>query len=241
VIVADVVEADGSDVPVVLGAAGERTIPSMDGQAPEPDSAEEEDTVEVPTARQPTVAVDDESRYLPQAPRRRRLARPLVVLLVLLLAAAAGLGGAYAWVRTQFYVGAAGEQVAIYQGLTDSLPAIPLSRVYEIQPLALAALPPYYAEQVRGNIEVPDLESARATVSELTAAAERCATPSPTSAPTPARTVTPSPVPTTPSVPTTPPAGSSATPVVTLSPAPTPASTRTPTPSPSGGPVAPEC
>ena len=36
VIVADVVEADGTDAPVVLGAAGERAIPSMDGQAPEP-------------------------------------------------------------------------------------------------------------------------------------------------------------------------------------------------------------
>jgi serine/threonine protein phosphatase PrpC len=244
VIVADVVEADGTDVPVVLGAAGERTIPTMDGPAPEPDSAdEEEDTVEASAARQRTVAEDDESRYLPQPPARRRLFRPLVGLLVLLLVAAAGLGGAYAWVRTQFYVGAAGERVAIYQGLADSLPAIPLSRVYESQPLALAALPPYYAEQVRSNIEVPDLESARATVSELTAAAERCATPSPTPTPTPARTVSPSPVRPTPSVATTPPAGSSATPVVTLSPGPTPGPslTPTPTPSPSGGPVAPEC
>ena len=246
VIVADVVEADGSAAPVVLGAAGERPIPSMDGQTPEPESAEEDaedDAVEAPAARQGTVAVDDESRYLPQAPGRRRLGRPLVGLLVLLLAAAAVFGGAYAWIRTQFYVGAAGERVAIYQGLADALPAIPLSRVYEIQPLALADLPPYYADEVRNTIEVPNLESAYTTVATLQAAAERCATPPPTPTPTPARTATPSPVPTTPSVASTPPAGSTATPVVTLSPGPTPGPTLTPSPTPSssGGPVAPEC
>src|SRR3712207_7615352 len=54
----------------------------------------------------------------------------------------------------------------------------------EVQQLTLAALPPHYQDLVRANIEVPDLASARATVSELAATAERCATPSPTPTPT---------------------------------------------------------
>jgi PPM family protein phosphatase len=237
VILADVVEADGSDAPVVLGAAGERTIPAVDGQAPEPTASDEEegeDENEPPPSRPAKVAVDDESRYSPRAPGRRRLRRRLVGLLVLLLVLGAGLGGAYAWTRTQFYVGAAGEQVAIYQGLTDALPAIPLSRVYEVQPLALAALPPYYQAQVRGKIEVPDLESARATVSQLRAEAERCATP-PTPPSTPPPRSTPPSAPTTPRVETPPVVTTS--PITTLSPRPTPASS----PGGSGGPVAPEC
>ena len=178
--------------------------------------------------------MDDESRYSPQAPGRRRLRRPLVGLLVLLLVLAGpGWASAYAWTRTQFYVGAAGEQVAIYQGLADSLPGIPLSRVYRVQPLALAALPPYYQDRVRGNIEVPSLESARATVAELTAAAERCATPPPTTPDAhshPARRH---------------PAGRDDTDAGcddhTARRPPPSTPTPTPTPSPSGGPVAPEC
>jgi serine/threonine protein phosphatase PrpC len=231
VIVADVVEADGTEAPVVLGAAGERTIPALDGQSP-PEPAEDdtdEEVVEPPIPEQPEVAVDDESRYSPQAPSRRRLRRPLLGLLVVLLLAAVGLGSAYAWARTQFYVGAAGEKVAIYQGLTESLPAIPLSRVYEIQPLAVAALPPYYQDKVRGNIEVANLAAARAAVSVLTAEAQRCASPSPS----PTSPVTPS---TTPMATTTPlqrtaspVASNSATPPVK------------PTPSSSDGSVAPEC
>jgi PPM family protein phosphatase len=234
VIVADVVEADGTAAALVLGAAGERTIPSLDGQAPEPiqdeEDEEEEEDDEEPDPDQPEVAVDDESRYSPRAPGRRRLRRPLLILLILLIVAGAGLASAYAWARSQFYVGVAGEKVAIYQGLADTLPAVPLSRVYQIQPLAVADLPPYYQDRVRGNIEVPSLESARITVNELMEAAKRCATQPPTPTPVPTPKPSASPVATSP------------TPAATARPstaAPSPPPTNTP--SPSGGPVAPEC
>jgi protein phosphatase len=197
VIIADVVDDDGTTAPVVLGAADERDIPTGNGigsVAVVVGDRDEDD--DAPGPRK--IADDDESRYTPRAPGRRRLVRPLVALLVLLLVASAGLGAAYAWTRTQFFVGVAGEQVAIYQGLADAVPAVRLSRVYEVQPLAVSALPSYYAERVRSNIEVPDLNSARVTVAELTSAAERCAaepTPKPTPRPTPVPTIKPTPVP----------------------------------------------
>ena len=193
VIVADVVADEGTDAPVVLGAAGERNIPEGNGTGRLPAADDGGGDVGSGSGKN---AVDDEARYTPRAPGRRRLVRPLIGLVVLLLVAAAGLGAAYAWTRTQFYVGVAGDRVAIYQGLADSVPAVPLSRVYEVQPLAVSDLPPYYADQVRGNIEVHSLASARATVAELTAAAERCtAEPTPTSVPTPEPTPRPTPAP----------------------------------------------
>ena len=87
---------------------------------------------------------------------------------MLLLVVAAGLGTAYAWTRTQYFVGAAGDHVAIYQGLSEGVPGINLSRVYEVQQLTMSELPPYYQEKVRANIDVDSLDSARETVLELT-------------------------------------------------------------------------
>jgi hypothetical protein len=75
--------------------------------------------------------------------------------------------------------------------------------VFEVQPLAVADLPPYYQEQVRGNIDVPSLETARETILQLMAAAERCAdqeppkkSPTPTAKPTGTRPPSPAPTPT---------------------------------------------
>ena len=103
----------------------------------------------------------------------------MIGVLVLVLVAVAGLGMAYAWTRTQYFVGADRDKVAIFQGLSESIPGLSLSRVYEVQQLTVGELPPFYQEQVRAKIDVPSLDSARATVAELGEAAKRCA-PQPT-------------------------------------------------------------
>ena len=92
---------------------------------------------------------------------------------------------AYGWTRTQYFVGADQDKVAIFQGLPEGLPGLSLSRVYEVQHLAVSELPPFYQEQVKANIDVPSLDSARATVAELTEAAKTCASPQPTTSPRP--------------------------------------------------------
>jgi protein phosphatase len=187
-----------------------------------------------PGASAATIA--DEERYRPQPPRQRRFLRPLVALVVLSLVVGAGLASAYAWTRTQFFVGASNDQVAIFQGLSDGIPGVPLSRVYEVQPLAVSALPPYYQERVRSNIDALSLSAARETVGELSEAATRCAIvargrPTRTPAPAPTRTASPktdpastaqaSPRPT--SSPTTPASLDASTPLSTA-PAPAPGS-----------------
>jgi serine/threonine protein phosphatase PrpC len=211
VILADVVESGGTDGAVVLGAAADHPAPlvpapATEGAATAPDAASR-------AAAGGATALgggggggtsdphEDEARYNPQPPRQRRLVRTLAGVLVLVLVAAAGLGAAYAWTRTQFYVGAAGEQVAIFQGLPERV-VVPLSRVYEVQEVPLASLPPFYADQVRAGIEVSSLESARQAVAELTEASKRCTgarptTPSPSPRPTgatePAASASPTP------------------------------------------------
>ena len=186
VIVADVVESGGSDDVIVLGAASSQPIPA-DG-LPRIESTEQEDpeeTLVTNLADLDPSLVDDEERYSPQAPHRRRFRRPLIGLLILLVVALAGLGVAYGWTRTQYFVGAAQDKVAIFQGLPDGLPGLSLSRVYEVQQLALHELPPFYQEQVKANIDVSSLDSARVTVAELTEAARTCASPQPTASPQP--------------------------------------------------------
>jgi serine/threonine protein phosphatase PrpC len=189
VIVADVVESGGSDDIIVLGAASEHPFPA--GGVPRGQHAEDDgvdDTLVTKLADFEAAPADDEERYSPQAPHRGRFRKPLIGLLAVVLLAVAGLGIAYGWTRTQYFVGADQDKVAIFQGLSDSLPGLSLSRVYEVQQLTVSELPPFYQDQVKANIDVSSLDSARATVAELTDAAKRCASPQPTASPRPKQT-----------------------------------------------------
>jgi len=181
VIVADVVESGGDDEIIVLGAAVEQPIRAPG--TPRRQLAEDVDATEdtlITRLADGEPNPDDEERYNPQAPRQHRFRRPLIGLLLLALVVVAGLGVTYGWIKTQYFVGADRDKVAIFQGLSDGIPGLSLSRVYEVQQLAISELPPFYQEQVRANIDVPSLDSARATIAELSEAAKRCAPPAKT-------------------------------------------------------------
>jgi protein phosphatase len=190
IILADIVSQDGTEDATVIGAAAERDVPPVGTRQAD------EDTVVTRRAElaagaaaeagvaadgsPPGTEVEDEARYNPRAPHRRRWVRPVLLLVVVLLIAGAGLAAAYSWTRSQYYVGAAGDQVAIFQGISESVPGVALPSVYEVQPIAVSALPPYYQERVRATIDASSLDGARATVQELAAAAARCAQQKPT-------------------------------------------------------------
>jgi serine/threonine protein phosphatase PrpC len=199
---ADVAETPSYGLePVVLGAAAERAAlaPAGAGRA-----EEHEDTVVTrrplappgpgaPGAPDPGTATrgPDEARYDPLPPDRRRFVRPLVTTVLVLVVVAAGLGAAYAWTRSQYYVGVAGSQVAIYRGVSEGLPLVPLSELYEVQDLEVSALPVYYQERVRSSIDVPSLTAARETVTELRDAVTRCGRGTPTASASPSSTTSP--------------------------------------------------
>ncbi|MFI5734470.1 PP2C family protein-serine/threonine phosphatase [Kribbella sp. NPDC051587] len=131
----------------------------------------------------------EELRYAPRPPKRFPWLRRIVAVVIILgLLGGAGWIG-YRWTQDQYYVGADGGFVAIYQGVDAEIPGLNLTKVYEKQQLQVDKLPTYNRQQVESNIEADDLSGARAIVSELQRTAEECAkkltpTPKPSTTPT---------------------------------------------------------
>jgi protein phosphatase len=144
VIVADVVNARRGevvdDVPVRDGAFVD---PAAAEVSPEDSAAERAAAISRPTR---TAAPEPE-------PKRRtgRWKTPAIVLGVLVLIFAA-LGGTYAWAQTQYYVGKAGNEVAIYQGVNTSFGPIKFSEVYRNTDLKMSDLNPAWRSQVESGI-----------------------------------------------------------------------------------------
>ena len=104
------------------------------------------------------------------APRRvrPRVALAALTALAVLVAGAFVLGRA--WVTQQYYVGADGDQVAIFNGVRGSVVGMSLHEVAERTDLPLADLPATTRSQVRDGITVDaGLESARALIDRLRA------------------------------------------------------------------------
>jgi PPM family protein phosphatase len=117
----------------------------------------------------------EEVRYAPRPPRRFIwLKRSLILLAVLALLIVGGAYG-YKWTQHQYYVGADGRQVAIYQGLEGDLPGIRLHHVYEDQDLLLSELPSFRRSQVVDGLTGGSLAEARAIVDQLRGFASTCA------------------------------------------------------------------
>jgi PPM family protein phosphatase len=144
-IVADVVDIDfGEDAPIVGGSMGDG---SDDGPPPDSAAARASATTMTRTAPQRIVPVHE----APPARRRKPLRVVLAVVAVLAVLAAGGFL-ARMWVMQQYYVGADGEQVAIFQGVRGDVLGLPLSSVAERTDIGLDDLPQTERSQVRDGI-----------------------------------------------------------------------------------------
>jgi protein phosphatase len=134
-----------------------------------------------------------------------------VTLLVLGLRAV-GAGAGWAYVRSQYYVGVDGEQVAIFRGVTGEVGPVRFSQVEQRTELATERLDPIAANRVEQGIVAADRAEAEAIVDRLRARFPECTdaapvpTPLPTAVPTLAATAAalPSAAATAPSAPTAP-------------------------------------
>jgi PPM family protein phosphatase len=212
-IVADVVEVETkppSAVPVTVGAAADGVVQRGPADTPAGKAA---------ALRPPPEESDEFEHEPPEAgPRRGRLVLLLLLLVALL---AAGLYGAYRWSQTQYYVGAQGENVAIFQGLSQDVGPLRTSRLYSEEDVALTDLPAYQRERVEADIATRGLTDARRIVKTLRDQAEVCRDLA-EATPTPSPSESPSP-------------GASDDASGSASPSPTPSTTR------DGGPAATDC
>ncbi|MGW0629887.1 Stp1/IreP family PP2C-type Ser/Thr phosphatase [Streptomyces sp. NPDC002758] len=86
-----------------------------------------------------------------------------------------GLYGGWRWTQTQYYVGTQGEHVALYQGISQDLAWVSLSKVEKDHPeIELKYLPPYQQKQVKATIAEGGLNDAQSKVQELAVQASAC-------------------------------------------------------------------
>ena len=181
VIVADVVEADGhaATSPVVAGAAADSPQAPPDGigesSAARARAAEGRDVPEEPRGASP----------VPARPARNRQRLALASVLVLALLAAGAVAG-YTYVRSQYYVGVRGGEVAIFRGVTGSVAGIDLSSVAHQTSLATERLDGLDRSRVERGIVARDRPEAEAIVARLEDEYPECTPVDDAPAPTPA-------------------------------------------------------
>lgn len=159
VIIADVLDARPGDaiddVPVRDGAFVE-PLPSAN---PPDSAAERAAAISRPPRRNPEA---DQSR----TKRPGWWKTPAIIVGILALIAAA-LGGTYAWAQTQYYVGTAGDEVAIYQGVNAAFGPIKFSEVAENTDLRINDLNSSWQAQVQSGITAGSKRDAEAIVRRL--------------------------------------------------------------------------
>ncbi|MGN5734004.1 PP2C family protein-serine/threonine phosphatase [Arthrobacter psychrochitiniphilus] len=113
---------------------------------------------------QPTLVEDTEVSL----PRIRQ--RPLVLAIVGFLATMAIVAGswaAYAWTQTQYFVGVNSGNVAIFQGVSQSLGPISLSHLYRETEVKVSSLPAYSQQLVAATMPASTLSNAEQIISDL--------------------------------------------------------------------------
>jgi hypothetical protein len=118
----------------------------------------------------------------------RRFPVRLVIWLLLLTALGiGGYGGVHAWANRSFYVGLAGNRVAIYRGLPVSFAGVHLSHVEQPTPILTTDVQEYFRQRLRDGIRVPSLAQARVQIDAipLTAAGTLRLHPTPSPSPKP--------------------------------------------------------
>lgn len=162
---ADLIRQDLSSRPHVL--VGAASLATETGQIP----IVTKRTAERRAARLLTHKAAPEAEAAPEQeqPKQRRRPRWLVPtalgVIAVLLAAVLWVG--YTWTQTRYYVGSSDNNVAIYNGVSQSLGPIRLSTVTERTDIPVDSLPEYQRNRVEGTIPAKDLLHAEQIVEDL--------------------------------------------------------------------------
>lgn len=181
-VLADVMEiTDGHPVPAeaaVVGAAG------MNRLRHPPDNPA--GRVSAVTAPQPVIT-DDDDDYEPvahaPARRRRRLWPVLVPVLLIIIAAGAYFG--WQWTQDQFFVGARGDEVVVYQGIQQEVGPIQFFKVVYPTAKSISQLSAPDQASIRDGIPVDSLEKGKQMIASMKFTPEQKTTPSASASPSP--------------------------------------------------------
>jgi PPM family protein phosphatase len=152
------------------------------------------------TLEQAMIADPDEEQYQPdvqpdddvedeadaeETPSRKRAW--LTVLGALLLVVGLVLAGwaSYRWTQTQYYVGEADGQVAVFRGIPASVGPLTFSTPVELTGTRVDELPGFVADRVHESIRATSLEDARGRADRLIEDAAEETQPTPSSSPSP--------------------------------------------------------
>ena len=131
-----------------------------------------------------------------EPPRRRiRWLMPAVAAVVV-LGVVVGLWLGYAWTQTRYYVGEYDQRVAIFNGISQRLGPLQLSRLESVTDVKVDSLPEYGQQSVQQTVPAGDLRDAQRIVENLKntgSASADCPSISakPTPSPTPSRSTAP--------------------------------------------------
>ncbi len=202
VIIADVLDLDTgdtlaaqlSDTPVIVGAVAEnqlhlhdngimqtpagrasglgRQVPGQGGGGGEFGPPGSGDTTGyVPSGSFGDYTDDD---FVKPSKGRKWLKRSFYTVLTLAVIGG-GLYGGWRWTQTQYFVGANGEHVALYRGISQDLAWVSLSKVEKDHPdIELKYLPPYQQKQVKATIAEGGLQDAQKKIDDLAVQASAC-------------------------------------------------------------------
>ncbi|KOX38509.1 MULTISPECIES: Stp1/IreP family PP2C-type Ser/Thr phosphatase [unclassified Streptomyces] len=205
VIVADVLDVDGgdtlaghlSDTPVIVGAVAENQAQLNDGGAMQTPAGRASGLGRHASHRQPPAGgfgppgSGDDQGYDGMPPEgsfesytdddfvkprkgRKWLKRSFFLVLVLALLGG-GLYGGWRWTQTQYFVGSKDQHVALYQGISQDLAWVSLSKVEKDHPeIELKYLPAYQRKQVENTIAGGSLGKAETKITELAVQASAC-------------------------------------------------------------------
>ena len=205
VVVADVVDSDDTDPPVVpqvVGAAAIRRGRTRTRAIPV-SPAEKAAALTREASGEAAGQEDDHDEQLTLAedrvsPRTLWLRRSGLAAAAAVFVVGGGIAG-YQWTQGRYYLAADGDLVAVYRGVPQTLGPIHLSQVAERSDVLVADLPQHYQDSVRAGILVSDLTEARDRVTLLRVVAAECQLQNATG--TPCGTSTPVGTPTTTSSP----------------------------------------
>ncbi|WP_394940350.1 PP2C family protein-serine/threonine phosphatase [Psychromicrobium sp. YIM B11713] len=162
-IAADVVREDLAHRPhelvgAAITAAAEGKIPMVAGRSTSRRAA-------AVLTHKPEQAEDEEVLSSEPPKRRRWFTLAVSALLLVVIVGGAWLG--YAWTQTRYYVGEYHGKVAIFNGISQSLGPIQLSRVYTETPVTVDSLPEFSRQRLAQTLAAATLTDANQIVSDL--------------------------------------------------------------------------